>query len=85
MVKSVPEHSVDEDLARFVQRVDVGGVAVAGLRQLLHHRVVVIVAAETEHGEIDARVALAGDEILQRVGIGDADVEIAVGGQHARG
>ena len=41
----------------------------------------VIVVAETETCQIDAGFALARNEILKHLGVGDADIEIAVGRQ----
>ena len=69
---------VDEGLAGFVQAVDVGGVAVAVLGEALHERVVVVAHAEPEHGEEHPALALAGDEALELVRIGDPDVEVTV-------
>src|SRR5204863_34312 len=40
-----------------------------------------VVAAHADAGEIDAALALLLDQIGQSVGVGDADVEVAVGGE----
>jgi len=48
---------------------------------LLHHRFVVVALAEAERGERDTAVALLLDHFEQRLGVGDAHVEIAVGGE----
>ncbi len=61
--------------------VDVGGHAVAVLREGLRHFVAIVAFAEAEHGQIDAFLALSCDEALQLVLVGDADVEVAIGGQ----
>ena len=72
---------LDQHLARLVDGVDIGGGAVAVLGQRLHQRVVVVAHAEAEHREEDSLAALALDEALQLVPVGDADVEVAVGRQ----
>ena len=72
---------VHQHLARLVQRIDVSRHAIAVLRQRLHQPVVVIAVAEAEHGQVNAGLPLGLDEALQLLGIGDADVEIAIGRQ----
>ena len=72
---------LEQHLARLRQRIDVGGVAVAMLREALHQRVVVVAHPETEHRERDPALALARDVVLERVGVGEADVEVPVGGE----
>ena len=79
--KSVEVDLLDQHLPRLVEGVDIGGGAVAVLRERLHQRVVVIAHAEAEHGEEHALAALALDIALQLVRVGDADIEIAVGGE----
>ena len=62
-------------------RVDVDRVAIAGLRELLHQRVVEVARAHAEDRQVDAGLALSRDEALQLALIADADVEVAVGGE----
>ncbi len=69
---------LDQYFARFVDRVDIGSVAVALLRQLLHQRVVVVAHAEAEAGKRDPTLPLARDKVFQLVRIGDPNVEVAV-------
>ena len=64
------------------QAVDIGRVAVAVLRQALHELVVVVPHAETEHGKEHATVALAGNVAFEFSRVGNADVEIPVGGEN---
>ena len=74
-------HLVDEHLARLVQGVDVGGVAVADLRELLHQRIVVVAPAEAEDAQAHAGSAPALHQLMQRLLVHGADVEVAVGGE----
>ena len=60
-------------------------MAVAVLGERLHDRVVKVSTPEAEDGEVGAGLALLGDIGLQPVGVADADVEIAVGGQKDAG
>ena len=48
----------------------------------LHHLVVEIAAAEAEHRQEDAGLALLLDQALQILVVGLADIEVAVGRQH---
>ncbi len=72
---------VDQHAAGFGFAVDVSCDAVAVLGQALHQRVIVIAAAEAEYRQVNTGLALALDDVLQLLEIGDADVEIAVGGE----
>ena len=72
-------HFLDEHLAGFGEAVDIVLVAVAFARDRFHHRVVEIAPAEAEHGEEDAGLGLLLGKAGEIVGVGDADVEIAVG------
>ena len=83
MVTSVPLSLLDEHLARLVERVDVGVVAVAAVGELLQRRVLEVAHAEAEHGQEHARsCALSSISRDQaRPGSVDADVEVAVGGE----
>ena len=74
-------HFLDQHLARFLQGVDVGVVAVADVGQALGHRIVVVAIAEAERAQCDARLALVADQGFQRLLVGGADVEVAVGGE----
>ena len=74
-------HLVAQHLLRFQRGVDIGVIAVTVVGDLFHHRLVVIACPEAERGERDAAVALPFDHVDQRVGVGNADVEIAVRGQ----
>ena len=74
-------HLVHQHLAAFLQRVDVGMVAVAHIGQLLGQCVVVVAGAEAERGQRDARPALVGHHRFQRILADGADVEVAIGGQ----
>ena len=65
----------------FFWAVDVAIVAVAGIGQLLHQPFVVVAAAEAERGERNAAFAFFGHHAAQGVEIGNAHVEIAVGGE----
>ncbi len=69
-------------LLRLGERVDIGGRAVAVLRQRLHQAVIVVAAAEAEHGEEDAALAARFDEALQVLVARRADIEVAVRRQH---
>src|SRR4029453_19587380 len=71
----------DEDLARLVERVEVGIVPLALVGQPLHRRVLQVTRADTQHGEEDAALALLFDQTDQLILAGHADVEVAVGGQ----
>ena len=71
-----------QDFPRLVQGVDIGGGAVAGLGDLLSDDIVVIALAEAEHGEENAALALSRDKILKAVGVDDAHIEVAVGGEN---
>ena len=66
---------------RFFGAVDVAVVAVAGIGQLLHQPFIVVAAAEAERGKRNAAFAFFGHHAAQGVEIGDAHVEIAVGGE----
>ena len=72
---------VDQHLLGLALRVDVGVVAVALVGQLLHRVVVEVAAAEAEHAEEHAAVALMFDQLDEIVVVGNADVEVAVGGE----
>ena len=72
---------LDEHLAAFVERIDIGMVAVADVGQLFGHRIVVVAGAEAQRRQRDAGLALVGDHRFQRLLIVRADVEIAVGGE----
>ena len=80
--KDVSGQIVGQNFPGFAQCVDVGCRAVTGLGNLLHHCIIVVAAPETEHRQVDARLALAGDEIFQLFRVGNADIEIAIGQQH---
>ena len=70
-----------EDFLRFLQIVEIRVVAVAVIGEHLHARVLVVVVADAEGREVDAVVALLLDQLQQIVVAGDADVEVAVGGE----
>ena len=76
-----PGQLVNQHFLRLGQGVDIGRLAVAVLGQRLHGRVVQIAATKAQHAEVNATVALVGDEIRQRLGVGNPDIEIAIGGQ----
>ena len=65
---------------RFFFAVDVAVVAVARVGDLFHHLFVVVVGTETEGTERDAAFAFFGDHGFEGFGVGNADVEVAVGG-----
>ena len=69
-------------LLGFRQRVDIGGDAVAVLRDGLHELIVVVALPEAEDRQEDAAFALRLDHRLQRLVIARPDVEVAVGRQH---
>ena len=72
---------IHQHLAGLVQRVDISGDAVPVLGEGLHGLVIVVALTEAENREENSGVAFALDEILQFLGVGDAHVEIAVGGE----
>ena len=70
-----------QDFFGFFFIVDVAVIAVARIGDLFHHVFVVIARAETQRGERDAAFAFFRHHGFQGVGAGNADVEVAVGGQ----
>ena len=72
---------VDQHLARFVQGVDIGVVAVAGVGQLFHQVVVVVASAEAQRGQLNASLATMFNHVLQCLEADRADVEVAVCGE----
>ena len=75
-------HLLDQHLARFLQAVDVGVVAVADVGQAFGHRIVIVAVAEAERAQRHPGRALVAHQGFQRLLVADADVEIAVRGQH---
>ena len=65
----------------FVWVVDIAVVAIARIGQLLHQALIVVAGAKAQGGEGNARFALFGHHAFEGVEIGDAHVEIAIGGQ----
>ena len=74
-------HLADQHLLRFHQRVDVAVGAVAGIGDALHQLFVVVAGAEAQRGQRDAALPALLDQALELFEVGDADVEVAVGGQ----
>ena len=75
-------NSVDllhEHLARFVERIEVGVVAVPLVGQLLHHRIIQVVVAHPEDAEKDAALRLFLDQPNEIAFARGPDVEVAVG------
>ncbi|MNO71084.1 hypothetical protein D3C76_619870 [compost metagenome] len=72
---------IDQHLACLAQVVNVGVVAVAGVGQLLHQPLVVVVHAEAEGGQGNAAATLLRGHLLERIEVADTDVEVTVGGQ----
>ena len=71
----------DQHAPRFLQRIEVRVVAVPLIRQHLHRRILEIGFTDAEDGQEDPALALALDEARQFGLAGDADVEVAVGGE----
>ena len=69
-------------LLRLEHAVEECVVAIACIRQFLHHRVLVVAVSDAQDGEKHARFALRRDVALQLGGVVDADVEVAVRHQH---
>ena len=69
---------VHHHLLRLEDGVKKGVVAVPGIRQLLHVRILVIAAPDAQHRQEDAAFALRRDEVLQLLRRRNADVEVAV-------
>ena len=65
----------------FVWVVDIAVIAIARIGQLLHQALIVVAGAKAQGGEGNARFALFGHHAFEGVEIGDAHVEIAIGGQ----
>ena len=74
-------HFVDQHLVPFHQIVDVGIRAVANIGDLLHHGFVIVAGAKTEGGKRNTGFALFLDHALELRGVGNPDIEIAVGSQ----
>ena len=69
---------VHHHLLRLEDGVKKGVVAVPGIRQLLHVRILVIAAPDAQHRQEDAAFALRRDEVLQLLRRRNADIEVAV-------
>ena len=82
MVNSDDAGLLHQHLARLVQRVDVGGDAVAVLRQRLRQLVAVVALRRSRapRGRCPCR-ASRSTKLFSCLAIGDADIEVAVGGQ----
>ena len=72
-------HLIDQHLTRLAQRIDVGVVAVAVVRELLHQMVVVVAGPEAQRRERHTGLAFFFGEILQRLEVDRTDVEVTVG------
>ena len=70
-----------EHAMRLVDRIEVGVVPIALVRQLLHRRVFQVAGTDAEDREKHAALPLALDQPHQVVLIDHADVEVAVGGE----
>ena len=66
---------------RFAARVDKGVDAIASIRNLLHHGVVRIAHAVTEHRQKNLALGILSYHFNQGLGARDADVEVAVRAQ----
>ena len=65
---------------RFVKRINIGIFAIANIRKLFGHRIVVIARAKAKRGKTDAAFPLTGDKFFELVLIELPDVKIPVAG-----
>ena len=77
-----PGQVLGEQPTGLVLAVDVGVEAVAVVGQLLEQGVVVVAHADPDRDELDARRRVLADARQDALGIGQADVGHAVGGEH---
>ena len=69
-------HFIDQHFARLFEAIDIGRIAIAVLRQLLHQQIVVIARAKTQaQSGLTPVSRLAADKVLQLFRIVDADIE----------
>jgi len=73
---------VDQDLAGFIDVIDVGVVSVALIGQLFQGRVLIVAHSEAEHAEKDPTFGVFFDEPGQISLIGGTHIEVAIGGQN---
>ncbi len=75
-------HLLDEHLLGFLKRVDVSVVAVPLVGELFERRVFQVAHAVAQRAEEDFALGLLFDQPDEAPLVGDADVEIAVGGEN---
>ena len=77
-----PASFLDQHLARFLNRIDVGVIPITVIGDLLHRRVLEISRTETQDREKDTALTLGFDQAYQGPLARNPDIEVTVGRQY---